>query len=283
MNHRTSSLSSALVSVLFVAVVAQAALASGCATGDGYGEAPAPQQGDRSSATAPTCTSGKSSTELFTKGPLYPTAVCIGVDLPECAMNDGTSVVTCNGDKGVCLDTGTNQLCLPACSFDDSGSAPTGCTGRDVCNVYGWGHDASGTVTGVGYCFGGCRSDGDCPKGSACQVEDGLCMNAKATYTKPVGTACTKTADASTCNCLYGATSGTGYCSSFCVVGNTACAAGFVCSPQLPTSDSSGALFSKDPRGIAGSCLKKCSSNADCSGMNATCTTTATGKVCAPS
>lgn len=281
MNLRTSSLLSPLVSSTLLAL---AALASGCATGDGYG-GPAPEQGDRVSAAAPTCTTGTSSSELFTKGPLYPTPVCVGVDLPECAANDGTTVVSCNGTQGVCLDTGTNELCLPACSFGTDGAAPTGCTGRDVCNVFGWGRDTSGTLAGVGYCFGGCRSDGDCPKGSACQIEDGLCMNAKTAYTKPLGAACTKTADAGaspTCNCLYGATSGTGYCSSFCVVGNTACGAGFVCSPQLPTSDATGALFGKDPRGIAGNCLKTCSTNADCSGMNATCKTTATGKVCAP-
>ena len=277
MNLRTCT----LVSLLF----STSSLALGCAAAEGY-ETPGPVGGDRASTDAPTCTTGVSSTEAFTKGPLYPTPVCIEIDPPECALDDGTSVVTCNGDKGVCLSTGANELCLPSCSFGDGGAAPVGCTGRDVCNVFGWGRGASGALEGVGFCFGGCRADGDCPKDSVCQVEDGLCLKTKNAYTKSVGTACTKSADAGAspkCNCLYGTTTSLGYCSSFCVVGQTSCDEGFVCSPQLPTSDATGALFKKDPSGIAGNCVKSCSTNADCSGMNATCKTTASGKVCLPS
>jgi hypothetical protein len=277
MNFRTSALVALFLSM--------APLALGCAAAEDYGTPPAPE-GDRASADAPTCTLGISSNEVFTKGPLYPTPVCIQVDPPECAADDGTTVVSCNGDRGVCLRTGGGELCLPSCSFADDGAAPVGCTGRDVCNVFGWGRNTSGALDGVGFCFGGCRADGDCPKDSACQVEDGLCFKTKTAYPKSIGTACTKSEAAGAlppCNCLYGSTTSLGYCSVFCVVGKTSCDAGFVCSAQLPTSDATGALFHRDPVGIAGNCVKSCSTNADCSGMNATCKTTASGKVCLPS
>ena len=221
---------------------------------------------------------------FFSLGPIYPSPVCVGYNPPECAADDGTTVVACDGTRGVCLKSGTNEICLPACSFDDTGAAPTGCVGKDVCNVFGFGHGASGAV-GVGYCFGGCKADADCPTSSKCQIETGLCVTTKVTYTKSSGTACTKAADAGTtptCNCLYGTTSSKGYCANYCTVGSTTCGTGYKCSPQLPTSDSTGPLFSKDPTGIAGNCLKTCTTTADCTAINSTCTTTATGKVCLP-
>jgi hypothetical protein len=225
------------------------------------------------------------SNALFSLGPIYPSPVCVGVNPPECAADDGTTIVMCDGTRGVCLASGTDEICLPACTFDDSGAAPTGCAGKDACNVYGWGRTSTGALTGVGYCFGGCKADLDCPTGSKCQVEDGLCVTTKVTYTKTPGTACTKAADAGTvptCNCLYSTTTTKGYCANFCTVGSTTCATGYKCSPSLPTSDSTGALWSKDPTGMAGYCLKSCTTDTDCTAINAKCKDTATGKVCEP-
>lgn len=218
---------------------------------------------------------------LFTDGTLDPTPVCLGTD---CDPGDGTTIETCDGGRGVCLDDGSGGgQCFPSCTFATSdGAAPKGCEGKNVCNVLGWGKDASGTLAGVGYCFGGCLADGDCTGGDKCQKETGLCVKTPDTYTKAQGDPCTDSD--TTCSCLYLTT--LGYCSNFCLVGSsaTSCPTGFVCSPDLPTTDSTdgSALFSKDPTGIAGTCLKTCAADADCATMNSTCQTTATGKVCYP-
>ena len=225
----------------------------------------------------------KCSNKLFKAGTLYPTPVCIGTD---CDPGDGTSIVGCDMDKGVCLSTGTGGICIGACGFDDSGAAPTGCQGKDVCNVYGWGKDTSGKLTGVGYCFGGCKADADCTGGDKCQVEDGLCVKAPNTYAKKLGDPCVK-ADydkATGCICNYDSTSGQGYCIKACYVGGAACDTGFSCSAGLPkTSSTDGsALFTKDPTGMAGSCLKTCSADADCAAVHGYCADLASGKACVP-
>jgi hypothetical protein len=221
----------------------------------------------------------------FSIGTLYPTPVCIGV---SCDPGDGTSIMGCDDDLGVCLATSTSGICLPACAFGNSGAAPTGCIGKDVCNVLGWGKDATGTLQGVGYCFGGCVVDADCTKGDQCQRESGLCVKTKIVYTKTLGTACTDL-DAKApakCECLYLTSTNKGYCSTFCKVGDTAtaCPATYTCSPALPTTDPAdgSALFSVDPGGMAGNCLKNCTVDADCTALNSICKTTASGKVCYP-
>ena len=227
------------------------------------------------------------SNALFSLGTLYPAPVCVGKD---CDPGDGTSIMGCDDPLGVCLSTGSGGICLPACSFGaDDGAAPVGCVGKDACNVLGWGKDSAGKLQGVGYCFGGCTADADCTKGDKCQVESGLCVKAPVVYTKTLGTACTD-ADATSkpakCECLYLTSTKKGYCSTFCKVGDasTTCATGYTCSPGLPTTDSTdgSALFSKDPAGMAGNCLKTCTADADCTALNSTCKTTASGKVCYP-
>ena len=225
----------------------------------------------------------KCSNKLFSAGTLYPTPVCIGTD---CDPGDGTTIVGCDKDTGVCLSTGTGGICIPVCAFDDSGAAPAGCKGKDVCNVYGWGKDSTGKVTGVGYCFGGCKADADCAGGDKCQVEDGLCVKTLKTYAKRLGDPCVK-ADYDTatgCICDYDSTSGQGYCTTSCFVGGTACPTGFGCAAGLPkTSSTDGsALFTKDPTGMAGSCLKTCSADADCSAVHGYCADLASGKACVP-
>jgi hypothetical protein len=222
----------------------------------------------------------------FAIGTIYPDPVCLG---RGCDIGDGTSIMGCDHDLGVCLDDGASGICLGACAFGaDGGALTTPCVGKDACNVLGWGKDASGKLQGVGYCFGGCTADADCKAGNKCQKESGLCVKTVLTYTKAVGDPCTD-ADAKSpakCECLYLTTTKKGYCSSFCKVGDatTSCPTGFTCSPGLPTKDSTdgSALFSKDPTGIGANCLKNCTTDADCTTINSTCRDTASGKVCYP-
>jgi hypothetical protein len=211
---------------------------------------------------------------------LYPTNVCIGI---SCDPGDGTSIMGCDSDAGVCLASGTSGICLGACSFDDSTTAPTGCVGKDACNVYGWGADSTGKTIGVGYCFGGCKADADCGSGQACQKEEGLCVASatKVTYTKSVGTACTDADSTSTpakCNCLYATASKKGYCSQFCTMGSSGdCPTGYSCDAQLPKTKvlSTDTVFTAAPTGMAGYCLKNCTTDADCTAINGYCDQTA--------
>ncbi len=224
------------------------------------------------------------SNAFFTSGSLLPQPVCVGLDNDDCAANDGTTIVSCDNDLGVCLTSGTHQLCFPACSFADDGAAPAGCKGKDTCNVYGWGADAAGKLQGVGYCFGGCTTNDDCKAGDKCQVEDGLCVKTPTVYTKKPGDPCgkpAKTTDPSVCNCLYTtAAPSTGYCANSCKVGGAACGTGFTCSPSLPLKDPKDAtktLFSKNPTDMSGYCLKDCATDADCAGLSAYCDTNVVG------
>jgi hypothetical protein len=201
---------------------------------------------------------------------LYPTSVCIG---NSCDPGSGTTVMGCDADLGVCIPTSSGGICLPVCSFDDTGAVPVGCAGKNRCNTYAW--DNTSGVIGIGYCFGGCKLDTDCPTGNVCQVEDALCVKTKVTYTKLPGAACTD-ADAKApakCNCLYTTAEKMGYCANTCVVGETTCGTGFTCDPSLPRVKllSTDTVFTKAPKGLAGYCLKNCTADTDCSGLNAYC------------
>jgi hypothetical protein len=212
----------------------------------------------------------------FAAGSLYPTPVCIGT---ECDPGDGTKITGCDCDTGVCLSTSSGGICLPVCEFADSADAPKGCEGANACNVYGWGKDTMTMATiGIGYCFGGCKADTECPTGEKCQKEDGLCVKAPVVYTKMPGDACVK-ADAGTatvpakCNCLYTTKEGTGYCANVCRFGETTCGTGFSCDSGLPKTKlrDDDTVFSAVPKGIAGYCLKNCTTDADCTALNAYC------------
>lgn len=216
--------------------------------------------------------------KVFQSGPLYPTPVCI---LTQCDPGSDNNLHFCDGpddpsSPGICLSTGQpgKGICLPQCTFKgDDGVAPKGCVGKDVCNVVGWGTDQNMKVVGFGYCFGGCTADGDCPSGSKCQVDEGLCVTAPKTRTKNVGDACTNTDGTNgTCNCLYNTQTNKGFCTSACEVGGAACANGWVCETQLPlnitgANDASTTGFTKQPQGLSGSCA------APCSGDGGTCPT----------
>ena len=224
---------------------------------------------DKSGAGINVCTAG-----AFGGNSLYPTDVCIGT---ECDPGDGTKITGCDCDTGVCLSTMSGGICLPVCEFDNSTAAPKGCEGKNVCNVYGWGKDMTTmAITAVGYCFGGCKADTDCSGGQKCQKENGLCNKAVLTYTKTPGTACTDADDKAPakCNCLYTTKEKMGYCANFCKVGDAgACGTGFTCDSGLPKNKlrDDDVVFTAVPVGIAGNCLKNCTSDTDCAGLNAYC------------
>lgn len=211
------------------------------------------------------CTAG-----AFGGDSLYATSVCIG---RECDPGFGDTVMGCDADLGVCLKVTGGGICLPVCSFDDTGAAPAGCIGKNRCNAYAW--DSTSGVVGIGYCFGGCKADTDCPTGNVCQVESALCVKTKVVYTKVPGAACTDL-DAKSpakCNCLYTTAEKMGYCANTCVVGETTCGTGFTCDPSLPRVAllSTDTVFTKAPKGLAGYCLKNCTADTDCAGLNAYC------------
>lgn len=221
----------------------------------------------------------KCSDHLFGGGSYSPAPACVGVD---CVAGDGTTPTPCDGDTGWCFSTGgggggSGGICIGGCSFDaTSGAAPKGCVVGDVCNYFAHTTDPSGAVRGLGYCFGGCKVDSDCKvRGDRCQIEQGLCMGRLTTFTKKLGDPCTS-ADAAKfpppCNCLAPA-SGNGYCTTYCEIGGAACPSGYTCDALLPAKDpSSGApLFSAAPKGLAGFCLKNCTSDADCTALGGTC------------
>jgi hypothetical protein len=213
------------------------------------------------------------SPNFFTLGPVFPTPVCI---LPSCNPGNDGLVHYCDGpdastSPGVCLPTGTSGVCLPQCTIAPDGSAPTGCKGKDVCNLVGTGFDmATNQPTAVGFCQGGCKADGDCPTGAHCQQNEGVCVTTIRNPTKTIGQACTATDGRNrVCNCLLTNNSpSAGYCTQFCTVGGVACPAGYVCDTGQPNMvpDSSGAMvpgFAQENTGLAGTCSKVCSLGAD--------------------
>ena len=219
---------------------------------------------------------GICSKAAFGGNSLYPTNNCIQ---NTCDIPDPTKVTYCDCDTGVCLSTGSGGICLPACQWKDDGAAPVGCEGKNACNPYAWGTDDAKAIIGIGYCFGGCKADADCSDGQKCQTENGLCQKAlDPAYTKTPGTACTDAdnKDPAKCNCLYAtdaAGAKSGYCSTFCTMGGTACAAGFTCDAGLPKTKiaDDDIVFTKAPTGMAGYCLKDCTADTDCATLNGYC------------
>ncbi len=219
------------------------------------------------------CTSTK---VLFSGGSLFPHGECL--DQRNCTPSS-TNIAYCDNNTGVCLatdNTGTKGICLGACSFDDSGMAPTGCTASgNVCSPYGFGSDMTGKPIGVGFCFGGCQSDADCKvAGEKCDMSDLLCKKAAniKTATAALGTTCDGSSGATyVCNCAATSAAPTmGVCVTSCIVGGTTmCPSGFTCDPTLPTTltsstGMSSAGFTKIPMGLEGSCVKNCTADTDC-------------------
>jgi hypothetical protein len=215
----------------------------------------------------------------FRGGPLNPTPVCLSP--APCDLGTGVNVQFCDGSSptdstspGICLPTanamtGPNGQCFPKCTIPTDGSAPTGCQGKDRCNLFATGTDTAGAPIALGYCLGGCTANTDCPSGSTCQKDEGLCVTTAATATKQLGQTCSAN-DLSTtnyrCNCFYQPMTMIGYCSQFCITGAQSpapCPSGYVCDPQLPTmvpglNDANVAGFTKVNPGLAGYCLQAC-------------------------
>ncbi len=232
-------------------------------------------------ATDADCDVTGAGTAKCTKTPLYgqmgqpastffPTSICVQTSV--CDPGAGTSVMGCDNNAGICLDTGTpgQGVCLPFCQFDSTGAKYTGnCPGTDACNAYGFGKDMNNAPFGVGYCFGGCLKDADCTaSGEKCDVYDGLCKAASLVTvpTKNVGDSCTGSTDTA-CNCGKATSATVGMCVQFCKYGdaNNTCPTGTYCDADIPTTLTT--PFTKVPAGIAGSCLKTCTQASDCPTM----------------
>ncbi len=209
---------------------------------------------------------------------------------------------------GICLATTTpaqpgKGICLPQCKFAVDGGAPTGCMGKDVCNATGAVASASGVVVGVGYCFGGCTVDSDCPTGSQCQVDEGTCLATLYERAKTLGQGCTSadsTPSNHACFCDYNAATNRGYCTQSCIVGGAACPSGYVCGTGETTelaglAEDGGTVpgFTIQNTGMAGLCRAACAGSTDADGgfadsggacpPNSMCSTVDTvGPVCAP-
>jgi len=218
------------------------------------------------------------SNSVFAPEDYYPTAVCI---IPSCSpVSDSTSIHYCDGpddssSPGICVSGFTGSICLPKCTYDQDGGAPAGCAGKDTCNAY-----ALSKETGFGYCWAGCTSDQDCSDGQKCQTDQGLCVKGVTPPTKNFGDACTKTdVDTEACNCLYGSND-TGYCSSFCIVGDQGeCPNGSVCDPFLIRAYG----YTTSNAGLAGYCAIECAGDAAACPASASCTNlSASGPDCVP-
>jgi len=212
----------------------------------------------------------------FSYGTLWPDPICIG---RTCELG----AFYCDGGKGVCT-TQDGLLCLPVCNFRGDGVRITECTGRSSCSYVKLGKDTKGAF-GVGFCKPACTADDQCKRGDKCQRETGVCMTTVRTYTKVVGDPCNGGSTA--CRCNVNAPMDTGYCTSSCVVGDTAaCPAGFVCHSGLRRLDPADGseLFALDPPGLGGTCARTCTKDSDCAayGPKFRCEDRTSGKVCLP-
>lgn len=241
---------------------------------------------------------------------LYPTAICV---LRTCNAGTDGNLHFCDGpdnanSPGVCLNTANGGICLPKCVAGADGSAPVGCQGKDTCSLLATAVNASNQAVAIGFCFGGCTADGDCPAGNKCQKDQGLCLTTVTPPTKPIGTVCTSADNGSTttpaaCNCIINqaAMATQGFCSQSCIVGSAAaaCPAGYLCDSQEPTqvtNPTTGAViagFATQNVGISGLCFPTAAScTADAGGgsgeagacpANTRCVTTGTaGPDCQP-
>jgi hypothetical protein len=217
------------------------------------------------------------SNSVFAPEDYYPTAVCI---VPTCSPVTDTVMHFCDGpddpsSPGVCVPDSssmTGGICLPKCNYDTIGNQPLGCQAHDTCYAYTGAKEA-----GIGYCWAGCKQDGDCQDGQKCQTNEGLCVKGITPPTKAIGAACTKSdTNAGVCNCLYG-TGNTGYCSSFCTVGDpTGCPTNMVCdSLELRTYG-----YSIPSTGMAGYCAVPCPDGGACPATSVCTNVFASGPDC---
>jgi hypothetical protein len=229
--------------------------------------------------------------------PIFPTPVCVLLTCdPYASLFCDAPPNQSSNTPGVCLQTGTNPdggdppgVCLPLCGIDGTGSAPEGCVGNDTCVNMGLAEFSTSrnAVWGPGYCWGGCTTDSECPTGSSCQTNEGICVRTVTPPTKALGAPCTSADNGSAttpaaCNCVVDPWTSTmaGTCTQFCIVDSpaAACPAGYLCD-SFETTD----VFPIQSVGIAGSCLHACDGDAGTCPANLTCVTSDTaGPDCLP-
>ncbi len=254
---------------------------------------------------------------------VYPTPIC----LSTCTFVNDNALHYCDGkddpsSPGVCIPNpgvpvaalGMSQagICLPWCRFAADGTVAVGSNGsapacqlNDVCQPYiflppqtATGTDDGGAL-GIGFCWGGCTQNSDCPTGSACQTDVGNCIST-VVPSLTTGTPCTSAdlamnSQDAQCNCELVAGSDAGYCTQFCITDSTTatCPAGFVCDAfepvELMGADGGSATgFVTQNPGLSGTCLAACSlaGTADDSGScpaNSRCSASnAVGADCQP-
>lgn len=152
-----------------------------------------------------------------------------------------------------------------------------------------------------------CTSDKDCtklftkpPPGFKCVADDGgTKSHCRWAFAKKDGDLCTPgaTASESSKDCLcagkVGGATESGVCTSTCKTvafgtTNAECASGFACDPQLNAKDKDGKdIYDPDfklPAGMAGLCMRACTTDADCGATGWTCTQSAgtPSKTCHP-
>jgi hypothetical protein len=183
--------------------------------------------------------------------------------------------------------------CTPQCTFRLDGSAPIGCAGHDTCvETQFIGLDPnSSLLLGWGFCQGTCQADSDCAgvgTGMRCQLDTGFCTATLVHRTKPIGQACTPTdSDTGACNCF--APTGSGYCTSACVIGGAPCPNGWACDTlQSATVSVGGTDFSvtAENTGMSGLCVAPCTApdggTLQCPGTTTCQTGTPLGANCLP-
>ncbi len=233
----------------------------------------------------------------------FSTAFCV---LKGCDLGTDGATHFCDGpdqpsSPGTCVNFGGTGLCLPTCFFYADGSPAQGCLANDAClqdDAFAMAKQPDGgtVLAGLGYCFGGCTKDADCPTGNLCQVNEGICVTKVDPPTKTIGTACAAADNGSAttpaaCNCFLNSNTMMGACSQFCTTGSTAdpCPAGYVCDALEPTelvdqSDASIPGFPTQNPGLAGSCVATCTDEGGtCAGSMFSCSKfTPAGPDCLP-
>jgi hypothetical protein len=222
------------------------------------------------------------SNALTVKGSYSPSPFCIGT----CDITDLTMLESCDGDRGICLGSTVGKAkgsCRPRCTFLETG-VTLGCIGKNACRYEAVNKNSAGKTVGTGYCVSACRADADCPTDEACSFGSCLKKVNVTPKTKTLGQACENTGGTPECACFYngsGPSLGKGYCTDFCVTGES-CGAGFLCSARLRGPQDANYPFVTQPNGLAGYCMKTCVTSAECTELSSTCQEFAGGKVCKP-
>jgi hypothetical protein len=230
---------------------------------------------------------------LFADGAVFPSGVCLipPAQTGNCSTPDDGLIHFCDGaddqgSPGVCFPLSTGSAlgnCYPQCVFSSDATAAIGCVGKNACTAVGFGADANNptAAVGVGFCYGGCEVDSDCPSGNHCQTNIGLCLTTL-TAQDPEGQGCTQPVTGNACLCLSN-TGTSGFCGLSCVTaGSVACPSGQVCEAFLPTSIPASAggtaltgWATQNP-GMSGFCLPSCALDGGASTEAGTCYPTST-------